>query len=103
MNLLLFLLLALLLPHCGSAVDADLSSKFLQASVKEANAGTRPGPRAARPIADLNPSAGSEKAQGLRCLRPSAEKAQGLRCLRPSAEEAQGLRCLSLQLRRLRG
>jgi hypothetical protein len=37
MNLLLFLLLALLLPHCGSAVDADLSSKFLQASVKEAN------------------------------------------------------------------
>ncbi|CAL8267237.1 unnamed protein product [Boreogadus saida] len=90
MNLLLFLLLALLLPHCGSAVDADLSSKFLQASVKEANAGTRPGPRAARPTTDLNPSAGSEKAQGLRCLRPSAE-------------EAQGLRCLSLQLRRLRG
>ncbi|XP_030224927.1 platelet-derived growth factor C [Gadus morhua] len=42
MNLLLFLLLALLLPHCGSAVDADLSSKFLQASVKEANVGKPP-------------------------------------------------------------
>ena len=35
MNLLLFLLLASLLPLCGSGADADLSSKFLHASVKE--------------------------------------------------------------------